>query len=153
MKPDLRFRKRERLRKRSDYARVYAARRIASDGFLIVYVLENGLTWSRLGLSVGKRVGGAVRRNRIRRLIREAFRNNKGDLQSGLDIICVAKPAANTEMTMLARSLRNLVARAVRPHSPPTRASKSESASGKENTPSARPRIHRARPRGDSRRD
>jgi len=110
---DLRFRKRERLRKRSDFARVYAARRAASDPFLVVYVLENGLTWSRLGLSVGKRVGGAVRRNRIRRRLREAFRKNKADLPTGLDIICVAKPAANTEEAVLARSLRDLAARAV----------------------------------------
>jgi ribonuclease P protein component len=109
-----RFRRRERLRTRSDFARVYAGRRRASDAVLLVYVADNGLDWSRLGLSVGKKVGNAVSRNYVRRRIREAFRLAKADLPRGLDIICVAKPDAARSGSDMVRSLRILIATAAR---------------------------------------
>ena len=61
------------------------------DALLIVYVAANGLAWSRLGISVSKRVGKAVQRNYVRRRIREAFRSMKADLPTGLDIVCIAR--------------------------------------------------------------
>ena len=90
---DRRFRPCERLRLRADFSRVFAEKRSAGDELLIVYVSANHLAWSRLGLSVGKRVGRAVQRNRVRRRLREAFRLNKSKLPQGYDIVCVAKPA------------------------------------------------------------
>jgi len=150
---DLRFRKRERLRRRGDFARVYAAGRAASDQLLVIYVLENGLNWSRLGLSVGKRVGGAVRRNRIRRRLREAFRKNKADFPIGLDMICVVKPGADSTVTEWAESLRVLVAKAARRRAPSALASKPESALQKEDKPSAPDPPPRARPPKRIRRD
>ncbi len=75
---------------------------------------KNGLAWSRLGLRVGKRVGNAVRRNYVRRRIREAFRTAKDDIPGGFDIICVARAGVGhrfeTAATCdLAGSLRTLV--------------------------------------------
>ena len=87
MIPNQRFRKHERLRLRTDFERVYGERCSASDDILIVYVATNDFSWSRLGLSVSKRVGNAVQRNYVRRKIREAFRTNKCDLPCGFDII------------------------------------------------------------------
>ena len=107
-----RFRREEHLRTRADYARVFAARRRAGDDLLLVYVAENGLGWSRLGLSVGRKVGNAVRRNYVRRRIREAFRLAKDDLPRGLDILCVVKPDAGQSDADVERSLRVLVRRA-----------------------------------------
>lgn len=101
-----------RLRRRDDYARVYDAGCSAGDESLVVYVAANSLDWSRFGLSVGKRLGNAVARNRVRRILREAFRLARPDLPSGLDIVCVAKPAALSHQPYLSASLRRLVVKA-----------------------------------------
>ncbi len=81
---------------------------------MVVYVARNGLSGSRLGLSVGKRVGGAVVRYRIKRLIREAFRLSQHELPAGLDIICVARTPPAATMEDYRDSLRRLVASASR---------------------------------------
>ncbi len=93
MTADRRFRRRERLRLRNDFAHVYTRRCRAGDGKLLVYVARNDLDVSRLGMSVGRRAGDAVRRNRIRRRLREAFRLSKASMPQGLDIVCVAGAA------------------------------------------------------------
>ncbi len=110
--PDRRFRKQERIRLRSEFDRIYAARRFASNDKLTVYVLENDLDFSRLGLSVSRKVGGAVVRNLIRRRIKEAFRKNKPDLPVGFDILCVVKPGPPGTEQVYAELLRVLTVRA-----------------------------------------
>lgn len=111
---DQRFRKHERLTRRSDFDRVFAERCAASDDLMIVYVASNDLPWSRLGLSVSRRVGGAVRRNYVRRRIREAFRTNKAELPKGYDIICSARPKAADRDANVGKSLGALLVKAVR---------------------------------------
>jgi ribonuclease P protein component len=108
------FRRRERLQKRTDFAHVYGRRRSAGDDVLTVYLSPNGLAWSRLGISVGKRVGPAVRRTYVRRRIREAFRRNKDRLPAGMDIICVAKPQAGDKSMDVVASLIALTERALK---------------------------------------
>lgn len=54
----------------------------------------NGLAWSRLGLTVSRRVAGAVGRNLIKRRLREAFRLAGGRLPEGIDLVVVARPGA-----------------------------------------------------------
>jgi ribonuclease P protein component len=110
--PDRRFRKHERICLRSEFDRIYAARHFASNDKLVLYVLENGLDHSRLGLSVSRKVGGAVTRNLIRRRIKEAFRKNKAELPTGLDILCVVKPGPPNTEQAYAESLRLLASRA-----------------------------------------
>lgn len=70
----LTFRRRNRLTRALEYRAVYRARMCVPAGPLRVHVAPNGLDQPRLGLAVGKAVGGAVRRNRVKRLLREAFR-------------------------------------------------------------------------------
>lgn len=59
---------------------MYAARMKKVAGPLVVHVMPNGRSHPRLGLSVGRVAGSAVRRNRIKRLLREAFRSLQHDL-------------------------------------------------------------------------
>ncbi|MFQ5462574.1 MAG: ribonuclease P protein component [Phycisphaerae bacterium] len=111
---DQRFRRRERLRQREDFARVFAAKCTASDRQLVVYVAANELDWSRLGRSVGRRVGNAIQRNRVRRWIREAFRTQKGGFPEGLDIVVVAKPQACADAAAVIEGLPGLIKKAAR---------------------------------------
>ncbi|MDO5579566.1 MAG: ribonuclease P protein component [Planctomycetia bacterium] len=78
-----------RLRTRSDFAKVYARRCRAGDDCFLVFADLNGLDYSRIGLSVSKKVGNSPCRNRWKRLIREAFRRNREDLPSGFDFIII----------------------------------------------------------------
>lgn len=66
------------------------ARRTA--GPLLIHTLRNQHTYSRLGLSVPKRVGNAVQRNRIKRRCREAFRLSQHILPTGIDILLTIRP-------------------------------------------------------------
>ncbi len=109
---DQRLTPRERLRLRRDFSRVFAEKRSAADASLVVHIAENGLTWSRLGISVSSRLGGAVVRNYVKRRIREAFRTNKSAIGTGLDLICVARRKATDGDHDIAGSLIILAARA-----------------------------------------
>ena len=79
-------------------------------------VLENGLDHSRLGLSVGKRIWkSAVRRNRVKRVFREAFRLAQHELPSGLDIVLVpGEPRLEPDLEETRRDLVALCAKASR---------------------------------------
>ena len=109
---DQRLRPRQRLKLHNEFDQVFAARRSRGDEVLVVYVAENELGWSRLGIITSKRVGPAVKRNYARRKIREAFRKLKAELPPGLDIICIAKASAASRATDVGRSLHHLVWRA-----------------------------------------
>ena len=74
-------------------------------------VLSNGLSLSRYGFSVNRRVGKAVTRNTVKRLLREILRQTP--LQSGWDIVFIARPAAATaDYTNLEKSVNDLLSRA-----------------------------------------
>lgn len=107
-----RFLKREHLRLRRDFARVLGGKCKAADAVFVVYAVRNDLTFSRIGISVSKRIGNAVRRHHVKRRIREAFRKSKADLPGGLDIVCVAGPAAAEDGVDVAASLRKLIVKA-----------------------------------------
>jgi ribonuclease P protein component len=98
----------------------------------VVYAAATDLNCSRLGISVGKRIGNAVRRHYVKRRIREAFRKSKADLPRGLDIVCVARPPAADATVDLAASLRNLILKAACrcPTSDPDHTPRSESRTG-----------------------
>jgi ribonuclease P protein component len=74
------------------FDRVFDAQMRKNAGPLIVFTLPNGLPHSRLGLSVSRRVGTAVKRNRIKRYIREAFRLSQHDWPLGYDVVVVVRP-------------------------------------------------------------
>lgn len=107
------FRPHEHLRRPADFQRVYDRRRSASDGILLVYARENDLPYVRVGLSVSRKVGGAVERNRLRRLYREAFRLTRHALPEGLDIILIPRHPVPT-LEELKQSLPRLVGQVAR---------------------------------------
>lgn len=80
-------RKARRLAHDLQFKAVYAARMRRDAGFIVVHVAANGLNRSRLGLAVGRRAGNAVMRNRLKRLVREAFRLSRDEIPAGLDIV------------------------------------------------------------------
>ena len=81
----------ERLPRPKDFQElIKGGTRIDSDCFVVLYA-PNGLGRSRLGVTVGKRVGRAVIRNRVKRLVREYFRQHKGLFSDSYDVNVIAK--------------------------------------------------------------
>lgn len=87
---DQRFDKRMRLRKRPQFLSLSRAPRLRTQHFLFLWQ-PNGLTVSRLGITVTRKIAPAVGRNRIKRLLREAFRRAGEVLPRGLDLVAVAQ--------------------------------------------------------------
>src|SRR5207244_1516464 len=91
------FRRHERIDDPADFRRAFERKKTASDAVLIVYAVENGRDHPRLGISVGrKKVRRATARNRVKRLLREAFRLSKAELPAGVDLVVVPRGAELT---------------------------------------------------------
>jgi ribonuclease P protein component len=112
--PSFRFRPHEHLRRAADFRRVYDRRRSVSNDWLIVYACENDLPHLRLGLSVSRKVGGAVQRNRLRRLYREAFRLTRHQMPVGMDLILIPRQPEPPTLEELKEALPRLVHQAAR---------------------------------------
>ncbi len=88
----LTLKKIERIRKRKNFLQIYQCGKRAFSKHFTVITFENDLGILRLGLTVTKKIGNAVKRNRIKRLIREFFRLNKDRFKaSSQDIVIIAK--------------------------------------------------------------
>ncbi len=103
-----RFNKACRIRHQTDFDRIYQAGHYLADAVLVIYADRNRLTHSRLGLSVSRKVGGAILRNRWKRLTREAFRLSQFDLPLGLDFVVRPRRGAEPDFQSISESLRQL---------------------------------------------
>lgn len=85
----MKFRKNERIRRRADFQQVYEHGTRIHSRYCTMFFRRNDLTVGRLGIAATKKLGGAVQRNRAKRLIREVFRRNK--IAPGFDVVVVPK--------------------------------------------------------------
>jgi ribonuclease P protein component len=116
--------KRSRLSRSSDFQRIYRQGSSTASRFLVLYYFKRpaatGDESPRLGLSVSKKLGGAVVRNRHKRLLREAFGALQEQLVGGYDYVLIARPALNElvarqekgESSAVPAAVRELFARA-----------------------------------------
>jgi ribonuclease P protein component len=88
------FPKAVRLLNRADFVKLNRSGKRYSGRHFVILLKQNSLENSRLGVTVSKKVGNAVKRNRVKRLLREVFRLNNGLFPRGCDIIIAAKHGA-----------------------------------------------------------
>lgn len=102
-----------RLLRRSEYDAVYRDGRRRSSREFTVFLRANGLEHSRFGWSIKKALGGAVRRNRIRRRLREIVRLHRKEILPGWDVVIHPRStAATAEFALLTADLLRLLPRA-----------------------------------------
>jgi ribonuclease P protein component len=107
------FRSAERVRRRAEYQQIYDRGLRTHGRYLTLFTLSNNLPMGRLGIAATRKFGGAVERNRAKRLIREVFRRNK--LAPGFDIVVIPKrELLDASLTALETEFRNILERSLR---------------------------------------
>ncbi len=102
--------KEERIRRRADFLRISKEGVKYQTEHFRVFICPNRQSLRRLGITVGKRVGAAVERNRLKRLIREFFRLNKEALLSSSDFVITAKEgAAKLNFWQVSKELKGIL--------------------------------------------
>ena len=86
------FGKEKKLKSNEQFKAVLSNGRRFDDELLVVYTVENDCGHARLGVSVNKSLGGAVVRSRLKRLIREVFRQSQGEIPIGFDYVVMVSP-------------------------------------------------------------
>ncbi|MBW8001303.1 MAG: ribonuclease P protein component [Planctomycetes bacterium] len=86
------FPKAKRLVKNQQFKAVLDHNIRVSNDLLVLYIAENQRQYQRLGISIGKSAGNAVVRNRLKRLLREAFRLNQDQIPNGYDYLLMMSP-------------------------------------------------------------
>ena len=108
-----------RIRDPRDFARAYDSGFRAGDGYLLIFASLNGTDQTRVGLSVSRKHGGAVQRNRRKRLLREAARRCRPLLPPGLDLVLIPRQREDFTLGDFCRSLPDLARRLARRMSRP----------------------------------
>lgn len=88
---DFSFKKENRIKSKHAFQTVYKTGRSVVDSMSVMYVLANDEKNIKIGFAVGKKMGNAVVRNRVKRLMREVFRHRRGELKDSVHIIWVAR--------------------------------------------------------------
>ena len=105
------FNRTKGLKKDSDFRKVYKHGKSFANRYLVMYILNNKSENSRIGISVSKKVGKAIIRNKVRRRIKEAYRVNIDEnVKYGYDIVFIARVAIkDAEYKDIEKSMKHLV--------------------------------------------
>ena len=110
----MRFRPEERIRRRAEFKKVYERGVRIHSRYSTVFILSNERVIGRLGIAATRKLGGAVQRNRAKRLIREVFRRNK--IAAGFDVVIIPKrDLLDASLSALETDYRTLLERRLRP--------------------------------------
>ena len=111
------FKKNQILKSNEQFRGVLSRKCCVSKGLFRVYAAKNDVGFARIGISVGKRAGNAVHRNRIKRLIRESFRLEQHNIATNLDYLLIfpgkmskksGQDAVNVSRTMTFEEVRSV---------------------------------------------
>lgn len=106
MTQNFRFQKKMRLCTPKDFSAVHQHAKKFHSYSLTVLVFPNTLGHNRLGLAVGKKMGNSPQRNRIKRVLREAFRLQQHRVPQGYDLLLIPKPGQNFSLCAIQEQLR-----------------------------------------------
>ena len=98
----------EILNNNRDFLALYKKGRFKASEYSVIYVKPNGRPYNRLGITAGKKIGNAVKRNRAKRLIRLAYSQCEIQIPVGIDIVIVArKPICEIKSTVYCEYMQN----------------------------------------------
>lgn len=102
------------IRKDYEFRKVYKYGKSFANRYMVVYIMPNRTKDTRIGISVSKKVGNAVTRNRIRRMIKESYRLNiDSDIKKGYDVVFISRVAAkDADYKTIEKSIYGVVKKA-----------------------------------------
>ena len=122
----LQFPKSAKILKAAEFDRVFQARCSAADGMIILYAAPSSQERPRLGLTVSRKCGNAVVRNRWKRSLREAFRLVQHELPRNLDLVVLPKKGAAPDVARLKNSFLKLSSKLAKKNSATTASKKAQ---------------------------
>src|SRR6188472_1844454 len=107
------FGRQERIRRHAEFQQIYKKGARVRSRYSTIFIQPNALAIGRLGIAATKKLGGAVQRNRAKRLIREVFRRNK--VAPGFDVVVIPKrELLDAGLSAIENDYRNAIARSLR---------------------------------------